>query len=169
MDKEVTIHFGSNITSFKDWFPDICTTMADDYGSGYGNVFMFDGAQKWTIHNMPIGNYTASDYYYIMRSESEYAQLKCYNCSFINVENDGSNFNLFDTFGSLHFEDSVFSGIKTVSTPMIRATHSDYETGVNREFSMIQCSFTDIQSLLALFFLDLSLNDVTYLFTECAQ
>ncbi len=67
---------------------------------------------------------------------------------------------MFDTFGSLHFINSVFDGVNTSFNPMISATHSYYDTGVTREFSMINCTFTDIVSSYTLFYLDYSWNDV---------
>ena len=158
LDKEITITFGSDITSFSDWFPDICWDIGN--ATEYENEFMFDGAQKWTINNLVVEDYVASDWWYIMRSGSEHSKLQCLNCSFVDIADYGQGYNLFDTFGSLHFEGSTFSGIDSMSTPMIGATHTDGDTGVSREFSMINCSFIDIQSAWAFMFLDLSYNDV---------
>ena len=161
-DKRVTITFSSNITSFRDWFPSICTN-----GSDYDNVYMFDGAQTWTIHNLIVEDYIASDYYYIMRGQSEYADIECIDCRFSNITNDRSTNHLFDTFGSLHFYNSEFEGIVTESNPMISASHSYYDTGITREYSMINCTFTDIVSSWALFYLDYSWNDVEWSICIC--
>ena len=93
LDKEVTVTFGPDMSRFADWFPEMCWEMVDgvEYGNeSYSNEFLFDGAQKWTIHNLVVDNYTATDYWYIIRSESEHAQFQCFNCSFMGTENGGS-------------------------------------------------------------------------------
>ena len=126
---------------------------------------MFDGAQQWTISNLIIEDYIASDYYSVIRSESQYADIQCNHCRFSNITNilsvgSTENNHLFDTFGSLHFMNSEFEGIMTESTPMISATHSHHDTGIVREYSMINCTFNEIVSSWAMFYIDYSWNDV---------
>ena len=145
MDKRMTMTFSSNITSFTDWFPSICKNE-----SGLDNVYIFDGGQTWSIQKLIVEDYVASDWYYIMQSGSEYADIECIDCVFTNITNDGSSYHLFDTFGSLHFVNSQFTNITTTYHPMISGTHSYYDTGVTREFSIVNCTFTDIVSSWAL-------------------
>ena len=157
LDKHITITFeAENVTSFADWFPLVCR------GGNYSNVYMFDGAQDWHIYNLVVENYTVSDAdsYYLVRSDSQYADIELHDCHYVDIVNEGSDFAIFDTFGSLHFYDSEFLGITTNFVPMIEATHSVQDTGISREFSMDSCTFTDIVSSYALFYLDYSWNDV---------
>ena len=127
---------------------------------------MFDGAQQWILRNLIIEDYIASDYYAVIRSESQYADIQCTHCRFSNITNDNNveDIHLFDTFGSLHFMDCEFEGIVTESTPMIVATHSHHDTGIVREYSMINCTFNAIVSSWAMFYIDYSWNDVECLY-----
>ena len=158
LDKHITITFEAGISSFEDWFPDICR------GGNYSNEYMFDGAQDWHIYNLIVENYTVSDAdsYYLVRSDSQYADIELHDCHYIDIVNEGKDYAIFDTYGSLHFYDSEFLGITTNLVPMIEATHSVVDTGIQREFTMEDCVFTDIVSSDALFYLDYSWNDVKW-------
>lgn len=158
LDKRVTINFSENITSFRQWFPSEC-----DWKSGYGNgVFMFEGGQKWVFNDLIVEDMLVATVtgYMIVRSQSEFADITCNRCTLNNVTMTRSDYALFDTVGSLHLKDCIFTDIESTVMPIISATHKTYETGVTRQFSMINCTFTDIMSSWAMFHLAYSENDV---------
>ena len=63
LGKRVTVTFSSNITSFGDWFPAICSN-----DSGYSNEYMFDGAQQWTINNLIVEDYDSGNGYFLIHT-----------------------------------------------------------------------------------------------------
>ena len=160
-DKRINVTFSSNITSFDDWFPSICTNQSD-----YVNEYMFDGALQWNIHNLIVENYDFGDEYGLMRSESEYGDITCNHCSFINITSTDSEHSLFETHGSFRFHSSNFEGI-FASTSMIYGYHdSNWYTGVIREFVLNDCNFIDIFSSSDIVKLDGQWNDVKLLWGE---
>ena len=154
LDKEIEIIFGSSVTSQADWFPSSCPTDT----SSYDNEYVFDGGLQWTISGLVVDGYDASSLWNILRSESERAAVKCNNCSFTNIT--GSSSNLFQTYASIHFEDSVFSDIDCSDNYMIDAAHYDQVTGEERELTFTDCTFSDIVTSNGLVHLEGSTNDV---------
>ena len=76
LDKRVTVHFTSNIGLFRDWYPDICSTLEDD--KDYINEYMFDGAQQWHFSNLKL----TQSAYLLIRSQSYHADITCTECIF---------------------------------------------------------------------------------------
>ena len=104
--------------------------------------------------------------YFVARSESEFADIRCTDCSFSNVTDADSDNLLFESFGSIHFERSTFENLK-LNNPLARSQIEPvyywlHITGVTREVSLKDCTFSNIQSSWALIYLAGSDNDVTF-------
>ncbi len=154
-DKRINVTFSAHITSFDDWFPAICTNHSD-----YDNDYMFDGAQKWKIHNLIVTDYDAGDGYGLIRTESDHGDIECAHCSFTNITNTDSDHSLFETWGSFHFYDSAFDGI-VQDTSLFYGGYR-YYTGFTREFVVDGCRFVDISSVGDMIELDGGSNDVKF-------
>ena len=153
-DKRINVTFSAHITSFDDWFPDICTTHID-----YVNEYMFDGAQKWNIHNLIVEDYDAGDGYGLIRTESDHGDIGCTHCTFANVTSTDADHPLFETHGSFRFHSSIFEGI-SVNTSMIYGANDDYYSGSVREFVVNECHFTDVSCFGDMVQLDAKSTDV---------
>ena len=155
-DNEITIVFSSNITSFHDWFPLICVNDSSEYA----NEYLFDGGHQWSIYNLIVENYVASDYYYLMRSKREYAEIECIGCTFSNITTYDAEY-LFESYGSLKFADSQFRDINSSLSPLMRTTANYYFFGdilelatITEEVSIINCSFINITNSHSMLYLD---------------
>ena len=155
-DKWITITFSSNITSFSDWFPSICTN-----DSGYANVYMFDGAEQWIFNNLIVADYNATDGYLIARSDDDaFAAITCNHCTFMNIESTGTNMSLFDTYRSVHFYNSSFTGITVEGASVIHANHTNFITEAAREFTIADCNITNVVVESAFMSFRASFNEV---------
>ena len=156
-DKRINVTFSSNITSFSDWFPSICTNHSD-----YVNEYMFDGAQKWNIHNLIVEEYDSGNGYGLIRTENVHGDITCHSCSIVNITNTDSDHTLFETYGSFHFHHSNFIEI-IEDIAMIRGINNeddDFLTGSIREFLVEDCNFTDFSSSTDMIKLLQNYNDV---------
>ena len=165
-DKRMNLIFSTDINSFHDWFPLICTD-----GGDYANEFMFDGAQKWNFKNLIVEDYAINNGtgYHLVRAGSYIGDITCTFCTFTNITTDSSNYHILESYGSFHFHSTKFRGIST-NTALIRASH-DYHvddthfTGTDRGFELINCSFEmiDLSSDDMITF-DYSFNEVKFIF-----
>ena len=146
-DKRINITFSSNITSLRDWFPSICSNHNDSV-----TEYMFDGAQKWNFENLIVDDYDSGNGYALVRTVSFHSDINCNHCTFRNITNNGS-LPLFESWGSLHFEQCDFVEIHMKSTNMMSADFTDCgdESGsectwssLDREYSFIDSTFTNL-------------------------
>ena len=176
-DKRINITFSSNITSFRDWFPSICFNHNDSVIE-----YMFDGAQKWNFENLIVDDYDSGNGYALIRTVSFHGDITCKHCTFSNITNNGS-LPLFESWGSLHFDQCDFHGIHMTSAVMMSANFTDCsaETGGpeqdwlfiacswtfnEREFSFIDSDFSNLTLYNSLLYLRNDL-DVKYILCGC--
>ena len=136
-DIYIDIIFSSEITSFEDWFPSICTQNKE-----YRNEYMFDGGFELNIHNLRVNDYTVDSNggYGLMRCSSGNSTY-CTDCHFENITNQLSGRPLFTTNESFHFSETTMTGI-TSKSPII--TSISFGTGPKREFVVKDCIFSNV-------------------------
>ena len=156
-DKRINITFTSNITSFIDWFPVICRN-----GTGYVNEYMFDGAQQWNFENLIVEDYGSESGYGLVRMESYFGDITCIACRFKNISFNESKSGLFESYGSMNFDNSHFEGISVNSTVLILQHSTDAVTGGIRDFALNDCVFMDIAVGESIIVFEPSLNEVEY-------
>ena len=163
---DIAVVFSSNITSFGQWFPPICTSLNH---SGYDNEYMFDGALSWTFYNLIIEDYNVTAGYPLVRTNqfvydgSKGPDIECNDCIFSNITESASSGNcLFDSSGSFHFYRSQFSGISIENDAMVIAAYPQEGTAPVRRFSVKSCIFTDIHASASIFHLYGSYMDVKF-------
>ena len=158
----VKITFTTNITSFIDWFPPICTKQRE-----YDNEYMFDGAQRWNIHNLRVEDYILDNnngYGFVRQLDGynrDIVSFVCTQCHFKNITNTLPDRPLFETKGSFHFSAMTLSKIST-NAAIISVKHPEpvVVTTVLREFTLIDCHISNITAYTHLFDFDGSRNDV---------
>ena len=154
-DKRINITFSSNITSFRDWFPSICSNHNDSV-----TEYMFDGAQQWNFENLIVEDYDSGNGYALIRTVSFHGDITCNHCTFSNITNNGS-LPLFESWGSLHFDQCDFNGIQMESAIMMSASFTDCSAQTKQdgqEVDSISCSWTSKERKFA--FIDSHFSNV---------
>ena len=154
-NKGITIIFSSNITSFTDWFPSICTQ-----NKGYQNEYMFDGAAQWNIQNLRVNDYTmnSNDGYGLVRSSGD---IICTQCHVVDITNELSDRPLLSTKASFHVLATTMIGVTTKSS-VISANYTVSGVQTVREFVLKDCTFANITGYDNLLKLKRSPDDVEY-------
>ena len=147
-DKRINITFSPNVTSFRQWFPSSCSNHDDSV-----TEYLFDGAQHWNFKNLIVEDYDSGNEYALVRTVSFFGDITCFNCTFSNITNNGSN-PLFESWGSLHFEQCDFPEITMESANLMSASFEDCAddkgriecswSSDGREFSFIDSTFSNL-------------------------
>ena len=162
-DIGIDITFTVNISSFIDWFPSICRKWSE-----YGNEYMFDGAQRWNIHNLRVEEYTVdnNNRYGLVRCSQSDGDVVCTQCYFKKITNALPDRPLFEIKGSFHFSETALSEITTNSSIISANQPKGHGLHVRRDFMILDCNISNITAYSHLF--EIGVRDVECtIFSKC--